>query len=102
MRELVDHLRVERVGHEADRRRDAAGPRAGCDSSRVTVLQLHRLDLEELLEAVLAVLAAVAAVLVATEGGDGVERPAVHLDLTGADATCDLLGSLGIGALHAT
>src|SRR5688572_24670027 len=70
-------------------------------AARTESLELHRLDLEELLEAVLAVLAAVAAVLVATEGGLRVERAAVDLDLAGADAPGDGLGPLGVGALHA-
>src|SRR3546814_11990015 len=68
-------------------------------SSRLA-LQLHALGLEELLEAVHAVLAAVARLLVATEGSGRVERPAVDLDLAGADLLGDLLGPLRVGAPH--
>src|SRR3546814_15898988 len=68
-------------------------------SSRLAI-QLQALGLEELLEAVHAVLAAVARLLVATEGSGRVERPAVDLDLAGADLLGDLLGTLSVGAPH--
>src|SRR5690606_33583305 len=82
----------------AGERRAGAPPVPG---RRRLASELHRLDLEELLEAVLAVLAPVAAVLVAAEGRVRVEGPAVDLDLAGADPAGEGLGPLRVGAPHA-
>ena len=66
-----------------------------------TVLELHRLDLQELFEAELAELAAVARLLVAAERREQVEAAAVDVDLAGAQAARDALGALGIARPHA-
>src|SRR5690606_40427629 len=79
----------------AGERRAGAPPVPG---RRRLASELHRLDLEELLEAVLAVLPPVAAVLVAAEGRVRVERAAVDLDLAGADPAGEGLCPLGGGA----
>src|SRR5690606_2469271 len=82
----------------AGERRAGAPPVPG---RRRLASELHRLDLEELLEAVLAVLPPVAAVLVAAEARVRVERAAVDLDLAGADPAGAGLCPLGVGAPHA-
>src|SRR5918995_918569 len=86
------------------RRRQAAatwwGMLEGGGSPSPSKSELHRLDLEELLEAVGAVLAAVAAVLVAAERCARVEGTAVDLDLARADAAGGGLGPVGLRAPH--
>src|SRR4051794_38073329 len=63
-------------------------------------LVLDALELEELLEAVAAVFAPDARLLVAPERGDGIERSAIHLDLTGPQAAGHLVGVVGVGRPH--
>src|SRR3954453_20355901 len=63
--------------------------------------ELHRLDLEELLEAKRAELAAVARLLIAPEGRRQFVGPAVDLDLAGTHLAGEGLGALDIGRLHA-
>src|SRR5215217_5466966 len=63
-------------------------------------LELEALGLQVLLDAELAQLTAPAGLLVAAEGRHGVERPAVDLDLAGADAAGHGLGPLGVARPH--
>src|SRR6185437_15848224 len=75
-------------------------PEGRCAVPGTPRLALHRLGLDELLEAVLAALAPDARLLVAAEGRARVEVPAVDVDLARAHLAGYPLGPGRVGAPH--